>query len=163
MLIFNSSFALLPSFFLPSTTKFHPTPKDRMNHRQHVTGRHDSWILGWKWRTRDADVSRVLGTFFIYFIYFLFWFSLQVNYFYGDHNDNQQQQLHHHHPAAAATTTASPPATPAGVVPAAAITAGAGPADVATTAAAATPSAAAITATAVEARGSRRSWVFLFY
>ena len=62
MLIFNSSFTLLPSFFLPSTTKIHPTPKNHKSHHQNVAGRHDNWILGWELRTRYF--------FFLYFFYF---------------------------------------------------------------------------------------------
>ena len=71
MLIFSSSSALLPSFFLPSTTtKFHQTPKDRKIHHQHIVGGHNSWILGWEWRTKDTDVS-ILQCFFFYYLFLL--------------------------------------------------------------------------------------------
>ena len=144
MLIFSSSSALFPSFFLPSTTtKFHQTPKDRKNHHQHIVGRQDYWILVWEWRTQDVSSPRCVFFITIFYYYLL----LQVNYFYSDHNDNQQQQQQHHHQYLAAAETVAP-AAPTGV----ATTAGAGLAAAATMAGA---------AAAVAAGGSRHVFVVL--
>ena len=73
MLIFHSSSSLLPSFFLPPTTKLHPTHKDHSSRHQQAGGAGDCWILGWEWRTRDADRLESFGKFFFFTIFsFLF-------------------------------------------------------------------------------------------
>ena len=69
MLIFYSSSALLPSFFLPSTTN-HQTPKNRNSRHQHTIN--CDWILGWEWRTRDADCLESSVRFFFFFLLFFF-------------------------------------------------------------------------------------------
>ena len=77
MLIFHSSSSLLPSFFLPPTTKLHPTHKDHSSRHQQAGGAGDCWILGWEWRTRDADRLESFGKFFFFTI-----FSFRLTNFY---------------------------------------------------------------------------------
>ena len=73
MLIFHSSSSLLPSFFLPPTTKLHPIHKDHSSRHQQAGGAGDCWILGWEWRTWDADRLESFGKFFFITIFsFLF-------------------------------------------------------------------------------------------
>ena len=68
-LIFYSSSALLPSFFLPSTNN-HQTPKHRNSHHQHTVD--CDWILGWEWRTWDTDRLKSSVRFFFFFLLFFF-------------------------------------------------------------------------------------------
>ena len=63
---------LLPSFFLPPTTKLFQTHNDHNDNHLQAGGSGVVAIVGWEWRTRDADASRVPGMFlFLNFILLL--------------------------------------------------------------------------------------------
>ena len=60
---------LLPSFFLPPTTKFFQTHNDHNNNHLQAGGSGIAAIVGWEWRTWDASASRVPGMFLFFFFY----------------------------------------------------------------------------------------------
>ena len=143
MLKFHSSSSLLPSFFLPPTAKLHPTHKDHNSCLQQAGDTGHCWILGWEWRTRDADRLESFGKFFLLLSSFFFLLIFIT--------DSTLFQHHHQHPAAATAGAA----TTVGVA--------AAPAAATTIAGAAATTTAATTAAAAAADASRVRWCVLLF
>ena len=60
------------SFILPPFHDIPPKPQGpQQPSRRQSGGGSSCWVVGWEWRTRDTDASRVLGA-FSFFFSFLF-------------------------------------------------------------------------------------------